>query len=156
MLAELNIIVASGTSNMKVALHKGATPSAGNLIKTVTGNPNVTFPATILEPNTTYTIVVSTASAVTTSFNIKATLTTRNLKYSDIVSLPNVNGKAAWEQIPYYLPDGSRNSVYKCNGELNAHVCTELCEEIVTYDNCKSHTIKELTTRMTGCATHQT
>lgn len=139
MLAELNIIVTrlSGTSNMKVALHKGAAPSAGNLIKTVTGNPNVTFPATVLEPNTTYTIVVSTASAVTTSFNIKATLTTRNLKYSDIVSLPNVNGKAAWEQIPYYLPDGSRNPVYKCNGELNAHVCTELCEEIVTYDNCK-------------------
>jgi len=27
--------------------------------------------------------------------------------------------------------------VYKCNGELNAHVCTELCEKIVTYDNCK-------------------
>lgn len=139
MPAELNIIVTrlSGTSNMKVALHKGATPSAGNLIKTVTGNPNVTFPATLLEPNTTYTIVVSTASAVTTSFNIKATLTTRNLKYSDIVSLPNVNGKAAWEQIPYYLPDGSRNPVYKCNGELNAHVCTELCVEIETFDNCK-------------------
>ncbi len=137
--AELNITVArlSGTSNLKVALHKGDAPSAGNLIKTVTGNPNVTFPATILEPNTTYTIVVSTASAVTTSFNIEATLTTRNLKYSDIVSLPNVNGKAAWEQIPYYLPDGSRNPVYKCNGELNAHVCTELCVEIETYDNCK-------------------
>lgn len=137
--AELNITVArlSGTSNMKVSLYKGATPSAGNLIKTVTGNPNVTFPATVLEPNTTYTIVVSTASAVTTSFNIKATLTTRNLKYSDIVSLPNVNGKAAWEQIPYYLPDGSRNPVYKCNGELNAHVCTELCVEIETFDNCK-------------------
>ena len=123
--SELSLIVNSltDTSNMKVSLHKGATATAGNLIKTVVGNPHVTFPSTILDPNTAYTIVVETATQVDTTFNIKATLTTRNLKYSDIVSLPNVNGKAAWEQIPYYLPDGSRNPVYRCNGELNAHVC---------------------------------
>ena len=70
----------------------------------------------------TYTIVLKTLDVSTVTVRLKASLKGRNLQYSDIIGLPNINGEEAWRQLPYYLSNGNRNPVYSCNGELNAHV----------------------------------
>ena len=119
----------------KIALYSGTTINDSSLIASSVGNPNASISDKWLTPGT-YTLVLVDTNANGLVSSVKATLTYKNLSYADVMALPNIDGAEAWRQIPYYLPNGSRNPIYSCNGELNVHVDTALCTTEVSYDKC--------------------